>query len=291
MTSPTTAAEPIAPAPAGFTTEAWDTFAADGILVIEDALDRSEIARLTAAVREAPEATAWNIVETDPRFAEMIDHPAHVGYVYDVYGEMLKLLRSEYFRRPPGQAIRNKWHFDGPRSVPFQVFAEQAPLRIKVGYWLTDLPHGEMGNLTYVPGSHRRPHLSTYHTHEPHPEEVNLTVRAGAMTLMWGGLWHRVAENNSDVTRLNMFLEYGPTWIVTSDREHSAPSFLAGLGRTRRILMRDYRHPNHLIKLPGEDVPLFAPRAGESGDDGPYGPHVPLELRKRSTWLERNLSS
>ncbi|WP_328341075.1 phytanoyl-CoA dioxygenase family protein [Micromonospora sp. NBC_00421] len=279
-------------APPGFTPETWEQFATAGILVVEDALDAAQVARLAAAVRGAPEPTAWNIVETDPRFTVMIDHPAHLGYLYDVYGEMLKLLRSEYFRRPPGQAIRNKWHFDGPRPVPFQVFAEQAPLRIKVGYWLTDLPHGDMGNLTYVPGSHRRPHLSTYHTHEPHPEEVALTVRAGTMTMMWGGLWHRVAENNSDVTRLNMFLEYGPSWIVTSDREHSDPAWLAGLGRTRRILMRDYVHPNHLIKPPAEDVPLFARRADDPGGDADdYGPHVPLELRKRSTWLERHLSS
>ncbi|WP_320068100.1 hypothetical protein [Micromonospora sp. RTGN7] len=86
--------------------------------------------------------------------------------------------------------------------------------------------------------------------------------------------------------------QYGPTWIVTSDREHSNPAWLAGLDRTRRIIMRDYIHPNHLIKLPDGDVPLFGPRAGEAGDDvGGYRPHVPLELRKRVTWLERHLSS
>ncbi|MFF5176355.1 phytanoyl-CoA dioxygenase family protein [Micromonospora sp. NPDC000089] len=288
----TTPAVPIAITPPGFTPAQWDQFAEDGFLVIEDALDEAQLARLKAAVEEAPEPTAWNVVETDPRFEEMIDHPAHVGYVYDVYGEMLKLLRSEYFRRPPGQTIRNKWHFDGPRSLPFQVFAERAPLRIKVGYWLTDLPHGEMGNLTYIPGSHHQPYLSTYHMHEAHPNEVAVTVRAGAMTLMWGGLWHRVAENSSDVTRLNMFLEYGPTWITTSDRVHSDAGWLSKLGRTRRILMRDYVHPNHLIKLPAEDVPLFNRRPGEPDPEaGVYGPHVPLELRKRTTWLERHLAS
>lgn len=281
----------VTAAPAGFTAESWARFAADGILVVEDALDAAQIDRLTAAIGAAPEDSDWNVVESDARFAEMIDHPAHVGYVYDVYGEMLKLLRTEYFKRPPHQAIRNKWHFDGPRATPFQVFAETVPLRIKVGYWLTPLPGPEMGNLVYIPGSHRRPYLPTYHTHEPHPEEKSLTVRPGAMTLMWGGLWHRVAENHGPLTRLNMFLEYGPSWIVTSDRNRSDAAWLAGLSRTRRILMRDYAEPNYLVKLPAEDVPLFAPRCGEEDPAaGAYGNHVPLELRKRSTWVERHVT-
>lgn len=284
--------EDVTIVPDGFTPEAWDRFARDGILVVEDALDQAQVSRLVAAVEETTEQTDWNVVEFDPRFAEMIDHPAHIGYMYDVYGEMLKLLRSEYFKRPPGQEIRNKWHFDGPRVLPFQAFAEHAPLRIKVGYWLTSLPHGDMGNLMYIPGSHRRPYLSTYHTHEPHPDEVALTARPGAMTLMWGGLWHRVAENRSDITRLNMFLEYGPSWIVTSDRTGSDAGWLAGLSRTRRILMRDYVHVNQLVKLPSDDVPLFAPRQGEPDVEADvYGPHVPLELRKRTTWMERHTNS
>ncbi|MFJ6943277.1 phytanoyl-CoA dioxygenase family protein [Streptomyces wuyuanensis] len=275
-------------APAGFSAESWAAFHRDGLLVVEDALAPEQVDALVAAIEKQQKPTDWNVVASDSRFESMIDHPAHIGYVYDVYGEMLKLLRSEYFKRHPGQEVRNKWHFDGPRALPFDVFSPAAPLRIKVGYWLTPLPVEDRGNLVYIPASHRWPHLPQYHSHDAHPEERQLIVRPGAMTLMWGGLWHRVAENRGALTRLNLFLEYGPTWIVTSDRIGCDKEWLSGLTRRRRILMRDYDHPNRLIKLPDEDVPLFASRPGEPDlEAGRYGDHVPLALRKRSTWMEQ----
>ncbi|QLE70305.1 phytanoyl-CoA dioxygenase family protein [Streptomyces rectiverticillatus] len=276
-------------APLGFTKESWATFARDGILIIEDALKPDQIQPLVEALEEQPRGMGWNIVESDPRFAELIDGPAHVGYVYDVYGEMLKLLRSQSFKREPGRQMRVRWHFDGPRALPFEVFGGKAPLRIKVGYWLTALPHADMGNLVYIPGSHRnRPYLSQYHTHDPSQDERHLTVKPGSMTLMWSGLWHRVAENRSEVTRLNLFYEYGPTWIVACDRFRSTPHWASSLSRTRRILMRDYGKPNDAFRPPKEDVPIYVPRPGEPDlEAGRYAEHVPAALRKRSTWLEQ----
>ncbi|WP_336047952.1 phytanoyl-CoA dioxygenase family protein [Streptomyces sp. CA2R101] len=280
--------EAAGPSPKGFTRETWEMFARDGILVIENALTATEVETLVAAVEKQRNPTSWNIVETDVRFTPLIDLPAHIGYVYDVYGEMLKLLRSEFFKREPQQPIRNRWHFDGPRVLPFEVFSPKVPLRIKVGYWLTPLTTENRGNLVYIPGSHHWAHLPQYHTHEPHPQERQLTIGPGAMTLMWSGIWHRVAENNGEDTRLNLFLEYGPSWIVSSDRVSSDPEWMSGLSRTRRILMRDYEHPNNLVKLPEGDVPLYLPRPGELDPEAElYTDNVPPALRKRSTWLER----
>ncbi len=48
------------------------------------ALDQNTIDELTAA------------------FAALIDHPRHVGYAYDLFGELLKLHQSQFFIRPPG---------------------------------------------------------------------------------------------------------------------------------------------------------------------------------------------
>ncbi len=142
-------------------------------------------------------------------------------------------------------------------------------MRIKVGYWLTALPRAEMGNLVYIPGSHRnRPYLSHYHTHDSSPGERQLMVKPGSMTLMWGGLWHRVTENRSEVTRLNLFYEYGPTWIVANDRFHSTPDWASSLARTHRILMRDYGRPNDMFRPPKEDVPIYLPRPGEHDLEG-----------------------
>jgi hypothetical protein len=106
---------------------------------------------------------------------------------------------------------------------------------------------------------------------------------------MWGGLWHRVEENHSEVTRLNMFFEYGPSWVVSSDRFSADTESTNELTRAQRIIMRAYSQPNYLIKPPDADVPLFLPREGEEDvDSADYRDHVPESLRRRATWVERS---
>lgn len=284
----------LRPAPAGFTEASWERFRRDGFLVVPGALSPREVERLSAVVGGFAAARGpgdsfdvTRAVERHPELERLIDHEAHIGYAYDLYGEATKLLLSQFFVRPPSAALRNEWHFDGPRLLPFEVFSERLPLRLKVGYWLTPLPRRKMGNLLYVPGSHHEPYLPEYRTHRPHAEERALLVEPGAMTLMWSGLWHRVEENDSDATRLNVFLEYGPSWITAADRFGCDPAWRESLPRERRILMRPYEHANSFIKPPEEDVPLFLPReAGLGADQTRYVQDVPAHLRKHRTWAE-----
>ncbi len=285
-------------APKGFTMETWQQFFKDGILIIRGALAENHAEKLNQIIQsyEAGEEFKQggqknNIVELHPEFRKLINWDAHIGHVYDVYGESLKLLQSQFFIRPPRQILRNEWHFDGPRLVPFEAFGVKVPLRIKVGYWLTDLPEDKMGNLIYIKGSHKTPCLEQYKTHAPHPQQESLKIKKGDMILMAAGLWHRVEENESQQTRRNIFLEYGPSWLNSSDRFQGRIDFLESLTREQRIVMREYWHPNFNIKPPKEDVALFNLREGEKDiDSANYSNNVPLHLRKHSTWLERNKS-
>ena len=95
------------------------------MLFFEDALDQNTIDELTAA------------------FAALVDHPRHVGYAYDLFGELLKLHQSQFFIRPPGGERYNIWHPDGARAVPYGTFSPELPLQIKIGFWLTDLPEAK----------------------------------------------------------------------------------------------------------------------------------------------------
>lgn len=281
--------------PTGFTNETWEQFARDGLLIVPDALTTETVDALKSQIQSMqPDKDSlnafnlMNIVEMHPLFSKMIDHASHIGYIYDVYGESTKLLLSQLFLRPSGSQQKNDWHFDGPRQVPFQVFSTKLPLRIKVGYWLTDLTEDSMGNLVFIRGSHRVPHLDQYKTHEVAQGEERLKVKAGTMILMHEGLWHRVDDNTRGTTRVNLFYEYGPAWITASDRWRSNLSWLATLTREQRILMRDCDFPNALIKPSAEDVPLFSPRKADDVSSGPnYREHVPMEIRKFPTWLEQ----
>ena len=114
-------------APPGFTTEQWETFNEDGIIFIEDAISDEDIQTYIDAIdRVAATSSKYtpggyvhieNIVERDPVFADLIDNERHVGYAYDLFGELLKLHQSQFFLRPPGGKQYNIWHPDGARAL------------------------------------------------------------------------------------------------------------------------------------------------------------------------------
>src|SRR5438105_2367215 len=132
-------------APPGFTAKQWQEFDDRGLLVIEGAFSEQELEAWHRAILRVQSATGTraddfftlrNFVEADSAFAVLIDHPAYVGLVYDLYGEMLKLQLSELFVRAPCDGARpERWHIDGPRVLPYAVFAPAAPMQVKVGVW------------------------------------------------------------------------------------------------------------------------------------------------------------
>lgn len=284
-------------APRGFTEEQWRQFMREGYLVLENVLSEETCDRYMEAIDRVaandpkfkPDAYygPQNVVERDPAFADLIDRESHIGYAYDLYGELTKVHVTQAMRRPPG-GWHNLWHPDGARALPFQVFSPYLPLQCKVGYWLTDLPHPKMGNLVVLPGSHGSQYMDHYDTHDSVEGEMILQVKRGAMTLMHASTWHRVEPNESEVTRYNLFLSYSPGWITPEDRYQNSPEFLAGLSREQRILMRSYGHPYTNTKAPAEDCPLYLDReTGLESDPDRYGDHVTLNRRKRLTFHEK----
>jgi Phytanoyl-CoA dioxygenase (PhyH) len=282
---------PYRVAPPGFTPEQREFFDREGYLILPERLTDAEVARYLDAIdrhtKNDPkyDSNAFyareNIVELDPVFAELIDHPRHVGYVYDFYGELLKVHLSQFFIRPHG-GTHNQWHPDGARAVPYQVFSPDLPCQIKVGYWLTDLPRPGMGNIVMRPRSQHQQYFEHYDTHERVPDELVLCVPCGTITLMNCNVWHRVEPNESDVVRRNYFIAYCPSWIVAADRLQNDAAWLQTLNREQRIIMRSYTHAYDHTKPPAADFPLFLDRdTGLDHDPGRYPDHVKLHRRKR----------
>lgn len=283
-------------APPGFTREQWDAFMEEGLLVIEDALSDAEVDHYVNMIDAACERSEKydpekffgpnNIVEKYPEFAELIDHPRHVGFGYDVYGELLKLHISQFFIRPR-DSKHNMWHPDGARAVPYSVLAPTLPMQVKIAYWLTDLPEAEMGNFVYMPGSHRSQYFDAYDTHDSVPGEKILKVKRGTMTLMHCNTWHRVEPNNSDTLRKNIFLAYCPSWVCEADRHQCSPEWLDSINREQRIIMRSYDSGYARTKPAASEFPLFLDRESGSAKDNMGPEHLELHRRKRMTTIEK----
>ncbi len=283
--------------PAGFTLEQWHAFMRDGFINIPNVLSDAECDRCIAAIDRVAAADPgfdptkyWspqNAVTRDAALVDLIDRPTHIGYAYDLYGELTKVHLSHIMRRPP-KGWHNLWHPDGARILPYQVFSPYLPMQFKVGYWLTDLPERGMGNLVVLPGSHAKQYLDAYDTHDDVPGQHIVQVKRGTMTLMHASTWHRVEANSSDVTRYNIFMAYCPGWLSPEDRYTNDPAWLDTLTREQRILMRSYNHPYDNTKPPEKDSPLYLDRdTGEASDPGVYLDHVTLNRRKRLTFHEK----
>jgi ectoine hydroxylase-related dioxygenase (phytanoyl-CoA dioxygenase family) len=278
-------------APPGFTPEEREFFDREGYLILKDRLRDDEIARYLDAIDRHIQAdpkftpdqfyARENIVEKDPVFAELIDHPRHVGYVYDFYGELLKMHLSQFFVRPKG-GKHNLWHPDGARAVPYQVFSPDLPCQIKVAYWLTDLPEAKMGNIVIRPRSQRQQYFAHYDTHDSVDDELVVCVPRGTIMLMNCNVWHRVEPNETDVVRKNFFLAYCPSWVVAADRLQNDPEWLKTINREQRIIMRSYSYAYDHTKPPAADFPLFLDReTGLDHDPGTYPDRIALNRRKR----------
>ena len=256
--------EEIKPAPLGFTDGEWRTFRREGLIHREGVLSPEQADAMLEAAKELTSGRVHdkehtnkveNVIRAHPAFQQLIDLDAHIGYAYDIYGDQTRLSQNDLFVRPPGSIV-NHWHFDGPRAVPYRAFSPVLPLKLRVGYWLTDLPRENMGNLLYLPGSQRADYEHEHTGVGDVDGQQSLICGKGSMTVFGANLWHRIQPNTSDVTRVNVFLSYTPTWVNGYYFQDEAD--FSGLTREQRILLRPYgKSQEDFSRPPARDQPLY----------------------------------
>jgi hypothetical protein len=278
-------------APPGFTAEQWKEFGDKGFLAIPNAMSQDAAARYRTAAQELisrypdydPEHAfrVANVLPEHKTLWELIDHDRHSGFPYDLYGEQMQLVQSDLFVRPPG-GIVNHWHIDGPRALPYRVFSPDLPLKLRVGYWLTDVPEPQMGNYVYVPGSHKSDYEPEHSGNGEVADQEVICGSAGTLTVAHANVWHRIAPNLSDRTRITIFLTYAPSWLANY---YSYPDeLLSQLNREQRIILRPYSDGEDFVRPPKADLPLFV------DDYVPVGPEeTDFHKIRRFTRYERVL--
>jgi hypothetical protein len=281
----------IKKAPQGFTPDQWSAFRRDGLIHLEAAIEPAEVERYRAAAAECMAGMTYdpahtnkveNIVAAHEAFRDLIDHDRHVGFPYDIFGDQLRLTQSDLFVRPPGSVV-NQWHVDGPRTVPFRVFSPILPLKLRVGYWLTDVPRGGMANMVYLPGSHDGAYTLEHKGVGDLAGQQVLTCSAGSITIFHASIWHRIQANQSEDTRINVFLSYTPSWL--SGYYFQDEAWAGRLSREQRIIVRPYgADQERFIRPPAGDLPVFY-----DPDAPPPDPDVEPHKVHRPTRYERHL--
>ena len=203
-------------------------FEATGYLVIPEALDTEELARVRAAADRAeavwradpsrPGGRGKNLeqvqapIEYDDVLLELLAHPKVFPIVREILGDDVSMIDNDYFLTPPRTRTHAHWHHDVGMAG---VYHPRSVLMVKVFYLLTDVtPEG--GGTAIIPGSHRFPmdfQLPQVENPADMPGHVTMAFPAGTAWLFNGRTYHAALDNDSDQTRRVLIYNYGHFWM------------------------------------------------------------------------------
>jgi len=216
--------------------EQRDEFQQQGILLIRNALDESERARLEAAVDRVydeeraaghlkPDGTLHllGFLPRDEAFGDLLTSPATFPYIWGLAGWNIYSHHNHLDVTPPNPSDTPPawgWHQDGYRqnSDP-ETLAGDLPrpmLSLKVGYVLSDLSRTGRGATKVIPGSHLNNTLERTDGSDPRGT-VEITANPGDAFIFDRRLWHSRSVNHSTVTRKILFVGYTYRWIRPLD--------------------------------------------------------------------------
>jgi len=275
------------------------TFDRDGFLLVPGALRPDVWMRAAAAAdrvyteelladRLRPDRSLHLIgmIDRDPVFLDLLDHPATFRYVWNLLGWNIHTHHNHLDihpgNQPPERASWN-WHQDGYRQNS-DVDAEPRPmLAVKVGFVLSDMSATGRGATKVIKGSHRwntlagRPARPNLPFDEP-PGAEEIVARAGDAFIFDRRLWHSRSVNTSTLTRKIVFIGYTHRWIRPLDEvdyQRDASWFGALSPVRQQLLGAGLNNANFWGVRPDgwidQSIPLRAELAGRDLLDG----HLP----------------
>lgn len=187
----------------------------DGYLPLEGILTAAEVAAINERLAELTAAEGdraglevhqekgtdrlADLVNKDPRFAVCFSHPRVLAAMRHVLGEFrLSSLNSR--AALPGEG-HQALHADSGHPV------EPGAYEVCNSIWLLDDFTPENGATRVVPGSHRRGTMPADEMPDPaapHPDQIQLTGRAGTVVIFNSHLWHGGTKNHTDKPRRAM---------------------------------------------------------------------------------------
>jgi ectoine hydroxylase-related dioxygenase (phytanoyl-CoA dioxygenase family) len=145
-----------------------------------------------------------NLVDKGEVFRQVIARPEVLARVHHVLGPELKLSSLNARRAPPGAGAQ-------PLHADMAAVADERGYWVCNTVWLLDDFTPANGALRVVPGSHRwgrLPQEALADPAAPHPDEVRVLARAGAVVVMNAHLWHGGTANATAAPRTALHAFY-----------------------------------------------------------------------------------
>lgn len=223
-----------------------------GYLVIPGALSPEEVQSCLEAARRlhAPHPPEkWRQIgaayEQEPAMETLIDHPSVLPKVRALLGDYF-ILQSSWCTRSPAGFTGQNWHQDGSGAYEFRKLATPTPLvQLRIGFFLTDQSHPNMGNMVMLPGSHNSSvPMPSCTPGEVGPAAEVICGEPGDALMFHQGVYHCGTRNDQEVDRYIQHMVYAPPWLIPSDRKGNDPAFMARTTPMRRALLGDWTRPD-----------------------------------------------
>ena len=243
-----------------------------GYVLLEDVLPRSKVDALVAVIDELHSSHASHehrnktkggfnmrpVIDKHPIFMDLLIWPktfAAVAKFLDHFN--IQLMQSHLFEADPENTERvTGWHNDGGEPA-IEVNGIRAFGSLKVGYFLRDRMHDDMGSLMVVPGSHRIQGRPPFPPGASDPVgAIQVKAKAGDAIVFQQGLWHAAAPNRSSESRILLYYGYGYRVFRPIDYQQMPERVLEN--RTpieRQLLGETVTHQGYYLPTT-EDTPL-----------------------------------
>lgn len=158
-------------------------------------IDKVEAGQEAASYYDIP-----GVLEKDPIFIDLVDHPGYFGIVKEFMQGPMLVLDVQARSVPAWPVSYSSWHCDVPRTNP---------PHMKVQVYVNDVERGA-GEFGYVPGSHR-PDSGPYpkvKTLECMPGYRSFPGKAGDAVMFSSYGLHSAMDNHSDQPRKSVIIIY-----------------------------------------------------------------------------------
>lgn len=286
------------------TPEQRSQFLREGYLLIPQALNADQVARLTSVVdrvdarERGPQhagklLSVTNIVAEDDALVELVTQSTTLPKVWGILGWNIYLYHSHLDVTPCENArLQNwsvAWHQDSMR-VNDELETDPRPrLSVKIGYYLTDVSVPGRGNTLVLPGSQYQNELNLPQDGQSSPPgAIPVLGPAGSAVIIDRRIWHSRSANTSDLVRKVIWYGYSYRWLRPKDAMTVAHLY-PRLDPIQRQMLGDGVSANGTYDPTDDDVPLrgwlrrHAPEAAGGSPHGHAEARPPAMVRGKNT--------
>lgn len=204
-----------------------------------------------------------NVLDMDPVFTPLINHPKVLPIVIQLLGANLQVSTSHLIYRwkddpdtPPTRRLPG-WHRDNGRTRLDLGEKGYPRMGLKAAFYLTDLSEPNSGMTLMAPGSHLLKEKLVIPPGQPDPDNaVEPLLNPGDVAIFEYRTWHAGGANLRGITRKAAMIGYHYRWLKPMDYLQQPAHVLERMDTLQRYLVGEKADETEEFKPDGGWNPL-----------------------------------